>query len=74
MIYYVVNVDNFSDAHLCMFGWVLVDEDSNYGLYWNPRYNEHQPISKMAPRTLILDDWDDVEQMGANVVQRFRYP
>jgi hypothetical protein len=61
---FIVIISHLTDGQLEFFGWIFVYKDHEYSLYWNPRYNETQPVSNVAPRYLMVDDWNDAVQMG----------
>ena len=61
---FIVNIDHLSDRELSFFGWVKVDDGDEFSLYWNPRYNEFQPISNDPPRMMLVDDYNDAHAMA----------
>jgi hypothetical protein len=64
MANFIIKVDGLTDAQLSFFGWIMVDRGDEFSLYWNPRYNEEQPVSNDPPRYLVLDDWNDAQHMA----------
>jgi hypothetical protein len=61
---FVVRVDHLTEDQLSFFGWIRLDTGDEFSLYWNPRYNETQPVSNDPPRYLVVDDVNDAGQMG----------
>ena len=61
---FIVNIEHLTDDQLCFFGWIRLDSGNEFSLYWNPRYNEIQPVSNDPPRTMIVDDWNDAQYMS----------
>jgi hypothetical protein len=53
-----------SDQQLAFYGWVAVHTGDEFSLYWNPRYNETQPVSNKAPRYLVIDDFNDAQYLS----------
>jgi hypothetical protein len=64
MAYFFVRVDHLTDEKLSFFGWELIDKGNKYSAYWNARYNEIQPVSNDAPRFIVVDDWNDAQNMS----------
>ena len=62
---FMVNVDDLNDDQLSFFGWIRVHTGEEFSTFWNPRYNEEQPVSNSPPRYLIVDDWNDAQYMAA---------
>lgn len=61
---FIVRVDHLDDQQLAFYGWICVDQDDEFTLYWNPRHNEMQPVSNKPPRYLIIDDVNDAQYMS----------
>jgi hypothetical protein len=68
---FIVRIDHLSEDQLCFFGWVRIDSGEEFSLYWNPRYNETQPVANTPPRYLIIDDLNDATFMsrGKPIIQ-----
>ncbi len=71
---FIVNISHLSDGELEFFGWVLVDKGEEFSLYWNPRYNESQPVDNKHPRYLLVDDLNDAIQIQMGVGSRDNQP
>jgi hypothetical protein len=69
---FIVLIDSLGDAVLASFGWIKVDENDEFVLFWNAEYQAHQPVAKASPRFLVLDDWSDVVTLDQPVVQTLR--
>jgi hypothetical protein len=41
---FIVNVDHLTDKELEFYGWFRINQGEKFSLYWNPRYNEAQPV------------------------------
>ncbi|HEY8098238.1 MAG TPA: hypothetical protein VIE65_19430 [Methylobacter sp.] len=63
---FIVRIDHLTESQLEFFGWLKVDQDSEFSIYWNPRYNEAQVVSNDPPRYLLIDDWNDAQFMRGN--------
>jgi hypothetical protein len=63
---FVVRIDHLSDEQLEFFGWVRAHFGPTFSLYWNPRYNEYQPVQNDIPRVLVVDDYNDAVQMAGD--------
>lgn len=61
---FIVDVDRLTDDQLSFYGWVRLDTGVEFSIYWNPKYNETQPVSNEAPRHLVVDDWNDAQYMS----------
>ena len=64
MANFIVKIDNITDEQLEFAGWIKVDQGEEFSAYWNPHYNEFQPVSNAAPRYLMVDDWNDARLLA----------
>lgn len=61
---YIVNISHLSDDKLEFFGWYRIDSGKEFSLYWNPRFNETQPVANDGKRLLIVDDLNDARGLS----------
>ena len=67
-LFYLVEVSHLSDAQLTFYGWHKVSGNATFGKYWSARYNETQVVQNNPPRFLVVDDFNDAQQMSNGTV------
>ena len=63
---WIIRVDHLGDSELALFGWIRIADDGEFSLYQRPWDGEQQVVSNEPPRWLIVDDYNDAQQMSAD--------
>lgn len=65
---FIVRVDDKDDDELAFFGWQCVAKGDEFSSYERPYDGERQIISNIAPRYMVLDDYNDATQLSNGAI------
>ena len=65
---FIVCIDHLSESQLNFFGWDLVQETDEFGLYLHVHTGEEQIVDRKGKKYLLVDDVNDATAMAADTV------